>query len=923
MKGLITMIDSILKIIEHQYPKDFFTSITKEIALSLREKFGIDSFIFIFENERNILKLLGSSMDMDPRDDDLKVYYNDFPSLFEELKKNNIVELGFNEFFSIYTLKEEKTVFFYPIFSGESFMGAVVLSKQYIQAENLREALRSYLVVLKLVVDTSSVNAFREKLGIFEKLSDIFDNSQSDETLINNILCLLKDTLFAEVAAYWKYEDEKLVLYNISGLEPSEVKKNILPIGSSVEGSLLNGEESLLLIGNTNFEKYENPFDIHMKSAVYSRLSVDNVTFGIVAIYNKKEREHFLPYKYFDSIDQIFLNSTVKRMGLGLSRINIYNRLKNEIQNLKELKQRHEESIRVQKEQLDKMNSLHKISQAIRSTYDKNNSIKIMLLGLTSGRGLRFNRALYLERDRIRGFLIPKLWIGPDEDEDVDMIWKEANRRALKYGDMIQYLREEALSLPFTNKLTENVKNMVLVYKGHPILDRVVSKKQVIHVVPQMLKIKHDELEDIYELVRTQEFLIFPVTGRFDTRGIVIIDNKFTGTPITNVDIEIIKLYQDSIGLGLEMIENYDELKEKTKSLEEQKNLIDYYRRFKDNILQNLSVGIVVVDRTGKILEWNQKAEVFFSKARESIIGTSIKLLSGTFNDDILNTIEQIYDTKSDLRFPNYKLNVHEEEKIFDIEFSPLWNRDLGVIEGVIIVFGDITEVYKLQKEIEKREKLSAIGEMTARIAHEIRNPLTVIGGFLNRMLKKLDDPQSIRKYSGIIQSELTRLEDIVSEILEYSRGERLPTFEKVSVSTIVDDVIMMFEDFIAQKEINIQKHMNEQELFTNGDKSRLKQVIINLVKNAIEVVPQKGSIKVHSFADDSTIIIEVENNGTAITPEIKEKLFLPFFTTKTNGTGLGLAICKKIIEEEHKGKLFLLKSDDFSTVFRIELHSC
>jgi PAS domain S-box-containing protein len=577
--------------------------------------------------------------------------------------------------------------------------------------------------------------------------------------------------------------------------------------------------------------------------------------------------------------------------------------------------------INLQKTQLEKTNALHKISQAIKSTYDINNAIKIMLLGLTSGRGLKFNRALYLERDKIRGFLIPKLWIGPADDENIGEAWNQANQKALKYGDLVQFLREEALNMPNTNKLTESVSNKVLAYKGHPILERVVSKRQIVNVTSNVFKIKYDELEDIYDIIKTEEFLIFPLAGRAETKGIIVVDNKFNKEPITDIDSEILKLFMDSIGLAMETIENYNELRNKTKSLEEQKNLMDYYRRFKDNILQNLAVGIVVVDRQSKIIEWNEKAESFFSKPRENIIGNSINLMSSTFGEDILNTIDTIMESEESLKYTNYKLKIGDQTKIFDIQFSLLRNREVGYVEGVILGFDDVTEIYYLQQEMEKREKLAAIGEMTSRIAHEIRNPLTVIGGFLNRMYKKMDDPIAVEKYTGIIDDEISRLEIIVSEILEYSRGQKLPEFEEIDLNKLIEDVLIMYEDFIKQKNITLEKAKNVDNIYVNVDRNRIKQVLINLLKNAIEVVTNEGRIEIKSGIDEKhRAFFQIKNNGAQIPEENQEKLFMPFFTTKTHGTGLGLPICKKIIEDEHKGNLYLVKSDEDGTIFRFEL---
>jgi signal transduction histidine kinase len=295
--------------------------------------------------------------------------------------------------------------------------------------------------------------------------------------------------------------------------------------------------------------------------------------------------------------------------------------------------------------------------------------------------------------------------------------------------------------------------------------------------------------------------------------------------------------------------------------------------------------------------------------------------MSSTFGEDILNTIDTIMESEESLKYTNYKLKIGDQTKIFDIQFSLLRNREVGYVEGVILGFDDVTEIYYLQQEMEKREKLAAIGEMTSRIAHEIRNPLTVIGGFLNRMYKKMDDPIAVEKYTGIIDDEISRLEIIVSEILEYSRGQKLPEFEEIDLNKLIEDVLIMYEDFIKQKNITLEKAKNVDNIYVNVDRNRIKQVLINLLKNAIEVVTNEGRIEIKSGIDEKhRAFFQIKNNGAQIPEENQEKLFMPFFTTKTHGTGLGLPICKKIIEDEHKGNLYLVKSDEDGTIFRFEL---
>lgn len=911
--------DNILKIIANEDPNKYLELISKEITNTLKNNLNEEIFLFIYEPSRNVLKMMGNSLNCDSVLG-LKIYIDNNLSLLDDLYKEKLYNYFLNEDEKIGCLKNVNSMFLHPIKYNEKLIGSIGILNESINIKEINEEMKNYTIIFNLVIESLSIKELKDKVKLIENFTKIIESTLNSKALIEETLIALKNTFHCKTIVYWELDDDKLKLSYSEGLENKYLLENYLDIKNSVEGESLSFEDGILKIGSHFFETENKPFDFKIRSAMFTPLKVDGIIYGIIGVYNRLESFGYRPYKHFDEFDKTFLNDSIKRLGIALSRINLYNKLKNEIEKLRNLKETHEDLISFQKLHLEKMNALHKISQAVRSTYDKKNAIKIMLLGLTAGRGLRFNRALYLERDRVRGFLYPVLWLGPAKDENVEKIWQEANRRAIRYGNIVQYLREEALQISDNNSLTESIKDKVLAYKGHSVLERVVNKRQTINVVPQMLKIKKEELDDIYDLVNTDSFLIFPVTGKFDTKGIVIVDNSINKEPISNVDIEIIRLFQDSVGLALEMIENYDELRQKTRSLEEQKNLIDYFRRFKENILQNLALAIIVVDRKGKITEWNQKAEVLFSRPRENMMGTKISLFSSVIGEDIINTIEEIYVTKTDLKYPYYKIKISNEKKVFDIQFSPLWNRDLGVIEGVIILFDDVTELYSLQREMERREKLAAIGEMTSRIAHEIRNPLTIIGGFLTRMKKKLDNPEYIKKYSVIIDDELKRLENIVSEILEYSRGKKLPQFQEVILNDIVRDVIIMYEDFIYQKNIMFNTEWMDNNVELMLDKSKIKQVLINLMKNAIEIVDEKGQINIKVGKEDDNAFFEIENNGPPIEEEYQEKLFLPFFTTKTQGTGLGLPICKKIIEDEHKGKLFLLKSDEKSTIFKFIL---
>ncbi|SHE81391.1 PAS/PAC sensor signal transduction histidine kinase [Marinitoga hydrogenitolerans DSM 16785] len=914
------MLSDLLKNFSNENPSKLLKTILNETAKNLSKTFKRDIFIFVHEPPRDLLKLLGASKKCEAVEK-FKIYFSDNKGLYENLFNKEIYKMTVEDFEELKCLNTNE-LYLIPIVLNNSLIGAFGLPNKFDEKELKKfiDETESYGIILKLTMEFLVLEETRDRLEYIEEITDLFENILDENILVRKIIETIKNMLHAQGVLLWKIEGNKLILKESLGFSSNEISKNILNEEDSLEGLCKKNKKPFLVVGKKRFEKFKVPLQTEILSALYAPITIDNVEYGVVSVYNRKEGFGFRPYKHFDNFDLSSLRNITRRLGLALSRIYLYDKLKDEIEKLITLKKNHENLIKIQREHLDKLNSLHKISQAVRSTFDKINAIKIMLMGLTSVRGLKFNRALYLERDRTRGVLVPKIWVGPSDDENVENIWKEANKRALRYGDIVQYLREEAIQLPSNNKLTQSVRNKLIVYKGQTILERAVTKKHIIHVVPQMIKLKSDELQYLYELIKYDEFVIIPITGKWETKGVVIADNKFTGKEITSVDIEILRLFQDSIGLSIETIENYEELKEKTKSLEEQKNLIDFYRRFNENILQNLAVAVIVIDRKGKILEWNKKAELFFDKSREQIVGESTEILKEKLGIDVINSIESIFFTREEMKMPKYIIQQGYEEKVFDIQLAPLWNRDLDVIEGVIVTFDEVTETYKMEKEIARREKLAAIGEMTARVAHEIKNPLTIIGGFVNRMMKKLDQPEKIKQYSQIIMDELSHLESIVSEILEFSRGSRIPMFESVDLNSMISEIILMYQDFFHQKDLELKFEKMFDKIEVKCDRSRVKQVLINLIKNAIEATNEKNYVYIKTGIENEYVFFQIENNGKPIPEDEQNKIFSPFFTTKVQGTGLGLPICKKIIEEEHKGKLYLVKSDERSTIFRFEL---
>jgi signal transduction histidine kinase len=210
---------------------------------------------------------------------------------------------------------------------------------------------------------------------------------------------------------------------------------------------------------------------------------------------------------------------------------------------------------------------------------------------------------------------------------------------------------------------------------------------------------------------------------------------------------------------------------------------------------------------------------------------------------------------------------------------------------------------------------MAALGELAARVAHEIRNPLISIGGFARRLEKRLTD--DTKEYAKIIVNEVTRLENILKEILGFVKSSRVMK-EKGNINELLEEIINFITPEILENKNTIHKDLCKTPLMAFIDNDRIKEAILNLITNAAHAT-KYGSITIKTMRVGNEAVIELSDTGCGISQEDIKNIFNPFFTTKSEGTGLGLAVTHKIIQE-HNGKIEVESSADRGTTFMIHL---
>lgn len=220
--------------------------------------------------------------------------------------------------------------------------------------------------------------------------------------------------------------------------------------------------------------------------------------------------------------------------------------------------------------------------------------------------------------------------------------------------------------------------------------------------------------------------------------------------------------------------------------------------------------------------------------------------------------------------------------------------------EGILFIGHDVTELNQLKDEVGRMERLSLVGQMAASITHEIRNPMAVIRGFVQLLNERSSDEQ--QSYFRIVMEELDRANGIINDFLSLAQN-RIVEKETGNLHDVLNELVPLISADANMRGQLIELRLCEEASPLEINSKEIKQLVLNLARNAMEAMSDKGVLRIETFDREDAVELRVTDNGVGIPQEKLERLFEPFFTTKTNGTGLGLALCFSIVER-HNGKI-------------------
>jgi PAS domain S-box-containing protein len=338
------------------------------------------------------------------------------------------------------------------------------------------------------------------------------------------------------------------------------------------------------------------------------------------------------------------------------------------------------------------------------------------------------------------------------------------------------------------------------------------------------------------------------------------------------------------------------------------------------NAVENTNDAFVTIDENHKVLFFNKAAEKVFGYSRDEVLGYDLNVIMAPgCSRDHYQAVKRYLE----IRIP--KRIGHDTELVAtrkngetfpaNISFSVSELDDKVYFTGLV---RDLTETKALQERVIRSKRLAALGQVVAEITHEIKNPLMMIGGFARQLTNETLNDKSLKKLN-IIQAEVLRLEDLLKELREFYLPGAL-TIEEIDIQGILKDVYSLVEDDCKRKNILIEFKTDGKPLIAKGDRDKLKQVFLNLVKNAIEAMEKGGNLSVQSKVNGDRVEITIADNGCGIPRQDRAKIFSPFFTSKPRGSGLGLSISKSIMDEHEGGSLTLESEEGEGTVFRVSM---
>ena len=334
------------------------------------------------------------------------------------------------------------------------------------------------------------------------------------------------------------------------------------------------------------------------------------------------------------------------------------------------------------------------------------------------------------------------------------------------------------------------------------------------------------------------------------------------------------------------------------------KKTLNEMKVYTSKLLETMDNAVISVDNKGKIKTFNRKSEEIFNKKKEEVLNKDCQEVLN------LNILGESIFKKCLLEKKNISQEIILEEKglkkkILDLNSSFLTDES-GEITGVVAVIRDVTEINDLNEEVARHKRLAALGKLSSGIAHEIRNPLSSIRGLAQFVYNSFSKTDERKEDLNTIIQEVDRLNKLIVQVLDFAKLKK-PNLTRFSLNDLIRKITELLKLEIKKKQIKFSLELSPDISQIQADEDQVRQVLMNVVINAIQAIPKKGEIKIKTektlLKGESAVKLIIKDSGIGITEKDFNQIFDPFFSTKEQGSGLGLSIVYKLIEA-HQGEI-------------------
>jgi PAS domain S-box-containing protein len=426
-------------------------------------------------------------------------------------------------------------------------------------------------------------------------------------------------------------------------------------------------------------------------------------------------------------------------------------------------------------------------------------------------------------------------------------------------------------------------------------------------------------------MLGSKSFVTIPLMAQDKAIGLIMVDNIYTKQTITDEDIKGLSIFANQAGMAIENARLYEKLTNKIEIANEELRqkiiALTEMRNFNDSILQNMSNGLITVDLEGKI--------IYFNSSAEAILGYEAYEVAGKFMKDILNPLallaQETLQGNNNYLFFEIEVLTKTGNSV-SVEVSTLLlKNDAGEVNCIVLILTNLKERKEMERQIRRADKMATLGQLAAGIAHEIRNPLAGISGAVQILSDGTTDTGRKEILDEILE-RIKSLNDAINNFLLFTRPAPLQ-LSPTSINEVIQSIFFLINGQAETQGINITEEYDDNLPLIMADSEQLQQVILNIAINALQAITEnyngkEKSIKFKSYKDIYTdqIVIEITDTGKGISEEKIDKIFNPYYTTKSEGTGLGLSIAQRIVEEHH-GNITVESEIGKGTTFKVILN--